>query len=390
MEPLVEAIGLVAPAGLKGVIVAETTVGDVRGREGFYHYRQYSAIVLAQERTLEDVWQLMIDGHLPTTKVQRESFAAETTLLGHLSPAVMTVLPAIAKVSEPLEGLRTAISLAAAEHGMQPNIDISPAARRQDALFLTAITPPLLCALYRLRHDLPVVTPEPERGYANNYVLMMTGREASPEHVRAVEQYLITTIDHGFNASTFTARVVASTGADLGACVTAAIGALSGPWHGGAPSRALALLDEVGTPDRIEQVVRPLIERGDKVMGFGHPVYKTDDPRSVFLRGVARSLVIDDRSKQLVDCAEAVEAGVFRLLAELKPGRELHTNVEFYAGVVMELCGIPRTMFTPTFACSRVIGWCANILEQAADNKIIRPSAKYVGTNPPQPVPPVL
>jgi citrate synthase len=184
---------------------------------------------------------------------------------------------------------------------------------------------------------------------------------------------------------------VASTGADLGACVVAAIGALSGPLHGGAPSRALALLDAIGGPDvldlpdpavRVDEVVRPMIEAGDKIMGFGHAVYRTDDPRSLLLRDLAREL--GGREAQL---GELVEQRVIELLAELKPGRGLRTNVEFYAGIVMDACGVPRSMFTPTFASSRVIGWCANVLEQAADNKIIRPSARYVGPRAPQPVP---
>jgi citrate synthase len=251
------------------------------------------------------------------------------------------------------------------------------------------VTPTLLCALHRLRHDQAPVEPRADLGYAANYLWMLTGEEPSAAHAGAVERYLISTIDHGFNASTFTARVVASTGADVGACVVAAIGALSGPLHGGAPSRALALLEAIGSPDRIDDVVRPMIVGGDKIMGFGHAVYKTDDPRSVMLRGVAERLGTTDEARAFVDFAVQVEARVIALLDELKPGRELRTNVEFYAGVVMELCGVPRTMFTPTFASSRVIGWCANILEQAADNKIIRPSARYVGTPPPQRVMPL-
>jgi citrate synthase len=378
---------LVAPPGLKGVIVADTTVGDVRGLEGFYHYRQYSAVELAEQRPLEDVWRLMIDGSLPTTLAARERFAEDVRSLSAVPESVLAVLPAIAAVSEPLDGLRTALSLAAGHRGMQPNIDISIEQRRSDALSLCAVTPTLLCALNRLRNGLTPIAARTDLGYAANYLWMMHGVESPPEHVRAVEQYLITTIDHGFNASTFTARVVASTGADFGACVTAAIGSLSGPLHGGAPSRALALLDEIGTPDRIDAVVRPMIVSGDKIMGFGHPVYKTDDPRSVLLRSVARGLATGSESQRLVTFAEEVEAAVFRLLAELKPGRQLHTNVEFYAGVVMELCGIPRSMFTPTFASSRVIGWCANMLEQSSNNKIIRPSARYIGVEAPQPVP---
>jgi citrate synthase len=379
------------PRGLKGVVVADTEVGDVRGQEGFYHYRQYSAVDLAEARPLEDVWRLLLDGALPATAAERAAFVDEVRPLRDLPAELVPVLPAIAAAGPPLDGLRTALSLAAAARGLQPTIDIDRRQQREDALFLCAITPTLLCALHRTGAGLTPVAPRADLGWTANYLWMLLGTEPSPDHVRALEHYVVSTIDHGFNASTFTARVVASTGADLGACVVAAVGALSGPLHGGAPSRALALLDEIGgtavldDPDpvgRIDAVVRPMIEAGDKIMGFGHAVYRTDDPRSVMLRSVARRL--GGRQAQL---AELVEGRVIELLDELKPGRGLRTNVEFYAGVVMEACGIPRSMFTPTFASSRVIGWCANVLEQTADNKIIRPSARYIGPPPPQPVP---
>ncbi len=211
---------------------------------------------------------------------------------------------------------------------------------------------------------------------------MITGEVPEDQFARGIEQYQITTVDHGFNASTFTARVITSTGADLAAAVVGGIGALSGPLHGGAPSRALDMLDAIGTPDKTDAWVRDAVDEGERIMGFGHRVYKTEDPRSRLLKGVAERLGGD-----MVDFAKQVEKTVVDVLAELKPGRELYANVEFYAGVVMDRCGLPREMFTPTFASSRVIGWCANILEQAADNRVIRPSARYVGPPPPQPVP---
>jgi citrate synthase len=378
------------PRGLKGVIVADTEVGDVRGSEGFYHYRQYSAVELAGRRPIEDIWRLMIDGSLPVLAAEREAFVHEVEPLRQIPAPVRSVLGEIAASGQPLEGLRTALSLTAASHGLQPLLDIDATRRRADALVICAVTPTLLCALHRTRLGLPVIDPRPDLGYAANYLWMLSGVEPSPLHARAIEQYMISTIDHGFNASTFTARVVASTGADLGACVVAAIGSLSGPLHGGAPSRALALLVEIGSPDRIDAVVAPMIEHGEKIMGFGHAVYTTDDPRSVMLRGVARGLATDHESREFVAFAEATEAGVIRLLDELKPGRQLRANVEFYAGVVMRLCGVPPEMFTPTFASSRVIGWCANVLEQALDNKIVRPSARYIGPPPPQAIPPLV
>ncbi len=193
---------------------------------------------------------------------------------------------------------------------------------------------------------------------------------------------MILTIDHGFNASTFTARVVTSTGADLAAAIVAAIGALSGPLHGGAPSRALDMLDAIGTPDRAEAYVRNAIADGERIMGFGHRVYKTDDPRSILLRSVAEQL-----GGPLVAFSQSVERTTVDVLAELKPGRHLYTNVEFYAGVVMHTCGIPREMFTPTFAAGRMIGWSTHVMEQASHNRLIRPAARYVGPPPPQRVP---
>jgi citrate synthase len=237
-------------------------------------------------------------------------------------------------------------------------------------------------SLHRLNQGLEPIEPHPDLGYGANYLYMLTGEVPDPDVARAVEQYQMTTVDHGFNASTFTSRVVTSTGADLGAAVVAGIGALSGPLHGGAPSRALDLLDAIGTSENARPYLTEAVQRGDKIMGFGHAVYRTDDPRSVFLRGVAERI-----GAEKIDFAKDVERTVVEVLAELKPGRDLYANVEFYAGVVMDHCGLPRDLFTPTFASSRVIGWCANILEQAADNRIIRPSARYVGPPPPEPVP---
>lgn len=373
------------PRGLKGVIVTETAIGDVRGTEGFYHYREFSAVDLARTRTFEDVWHLMVHGTLPGPAELAE-FTGRTAALRRLPDDVRDALPAIARSgarSGPLAGLRTALSLAGASAGFRPLYDIGADRRLTDALAACAQVPTLLTALYRLGQGLEPVEPREDLPYAANYLYMLTGRVPDPARARAIESYLISTVDHGFNASTFTARVVASTGADLAACLTAAVGALSGPLHGGAPSRALDTLDAIGTPDRIDGWLREHIEAGDRIMGFGHPVYRTEDPRSRMLKGIARGFGGD-----LVDFALKVEERAEAVLAELKPGRELHINVEFYAGVVMELCGLPREMFTPTFAAARSVGWCANILEQAQDSKIIRPSARYVGPPPARPAAP--
>ncbi|GGP46468.1 citrate synthase [Streptomyces melanogenes] len=372
------------PRGLAGVVVTDTALGDVRGREGFYHYRQYSAVELAQTRGFEDVWHLMFHGELPDAAA-RADFTARTAALRHLPREVTDALPGIAAAgaaSGPLAGLRTALSLLGAAQGFRPVYDLDADRRREDALAACAAVPTLLTALYRLGQGLDPVEPRDDLSYAANYLYMMTGSEPAPDRVRAIERYLISTVDHGFNASTFTARVVASTGADMAASLVAAVGALSGPLHGGAPSRALDTLDAIGSPDRIDAWVRERVLAGDRIMGFGHPVYRTEDPRSRMLRGIAEGI-----GGPLVAFAVEVERQVEAILAELKPGRELHTNVEFYAGVVMELCGVPREMFTPTFCAARVVGWSANILEQAEDSKIIRPAAHYAGPPAPQPVP---
>jgi citrate synthase len=376
-----EESGLDVPRGLEGVVVAETSIGDVRGTEGFFHYRQCSATELAARRSLEDVWTLLFDGALPD-RAGSERFAAEVAGLRELPPGLARLLPSIAPLGGPLDALRTAVSLLGAELGWPATHDIGAGELRHQALRLCAVVPTVLASVHRLRRGQEPVPPRADLSVAANYLWMLLGEEAPEAHVRAVEQYMVLTIDHGFNASTFTARVITSTGADLAAAIVGAVGALSGPLHGGAPSRALAMLDSIGTPDRAEAWIRDAVTRGDRIMGFGHRVYKTDDPRSLFLRDVARSLGGD-----LVDFAEQVERTTVDVLAELKPGRSLYTNVEFFAGVVMHTCGIPREMFTPTFASSRTIGWAAHVMEQAADNRLIRPAARYVGPTPPVPVP---
>ncbi|MGW3155574.1 citrate synthase [Streptomyces sp. NPDC001089] len=373
------------PRGLAGVVVTETALGDVRGLEGFYHYRQYSAVELARTRGFEDVWHLLVHGELPDP-ARSAAFAARIAPLRRLPEEVRAALPAIAAATGsagPLAGLRSALSLLGAASGFRPLYDIDADRRRADTLAACAAVPTLLTALYRLGKGLEPVEPREDLPYAANYLYMVTGAEPDPVRARAVEQYLISTIDHGFNASTFTARVIASTGADVAACLVGAVGALSGPLHGGAPSRALDTLDAIGAVERVDPWIRARVLAGERIMGFGHAVYRTEDPRSRMLRGIAQEF-----GGPLADFAVEVEHRVEAILAELNPGRALHTNVEFYAGVVMELCGLPREMFTPTFAAARTVGWSANILEQAEDSKIIRPAARYVGPVAPVPVPP--
>jgi citrate synthase len=374
------------PRGLEGVVVAETAVGDVRGQEGFYHYRQYSAVELAERRTFEDVWYLLFEGAVPDRHRAR-AFGESVAAMRDLPPGLAALMPALAGQGTPLDVLRTGVSVLGAELGWQPTHDLDVATLSSQARRLCALVPTVVTAAYRLARGLEPVSPRADLSYAANYLWMLRGVEPSAAEARALEQYLVLTIDHGFNASTFAARVIASTGADLAAAICGAVGALSGPLHGGAPSRALQMLDDIGpdgpqATERAEDWLRAAVEQGDRLMGFGHRVYKTDDPRARFLRQVATTL-----NGPLVSFAAEVERIAVDVLAELKPGRQLYTNVEFYAGVVLHTCGVPREMFTPTFAASRTVGWAAHVLEQAADRRLIRPSSRYVGPSAPQPVP---
>ncbi|GAB3872536.1 citrate/2-methylcitrate synthase [Terrabacter terrigena] len=373
---------ITVPRGLARVVVTDTELGDVRGEEGFFHYRQYSAVELAGQVGVEAAWHLLFHGHLPSDD-ELATFTAEIGRLRVLPPALADLLPAIcATTGDSLQVLRTALSAWGGVAGLRTLYDSGEDERTAAAMAAASVTPTILAAAHRLHHGLEPVPADPTLGHTEDYLRMVSGERPSTRDVRAVEQYLVATMDHGFNASTFTARVIASTGADLAACLVGAIGSFSGPKHGGAPSRALEALDEIGTLDRADAWVRRQVEAGGRIMGFGHAVYRTRDPRSEMLKAIARGW-----QDPLVDLALGVEDAVEATLAELKPGRELHANVEFYAGVVMKLAGLDPSMFTPTFCVARVVGWTANVLEQSRDPKIIRPAARYVGPPPPQPVP---
>ncbi|GAS99063.1 citrate (Si)-synthase [Mycolicibacterium canariasense] len=368
-----------AAPGLANIVAADTAIGDVRGDEGFYHYGPYSAVELAATRTFAEVWFLFVHGRLPSGAEAAE-FAAHTATLRAIPADVAPILRMVAlggAPEHPLAALRTVLSAVATALGLQPVWDLDEDARRRDALLLAAITPTVLAALYRIGQGLEPVPPDPTLPAAAHWLYLLTGRRPAAEHARAIEQYLIATVDHGFNASTFTARVVASTGADVGSAICAALGAFSGPLHGGAPDRALDALDAIGDPVNATAWTHAALDRGERIMGFGHAVYRTADPRAELLKSIATGL-----GGELADRAVRVERDVTEVLAQRRHGRELRANVEFYAGVVMEQCGVPRAMFTPTFAVSRVVGWSAHILEQALSRKIIRPRARYVGPQP--------
>lgn len=365
------------PPGLNGVAVADTAIGTVHGDEGFYHYRRYDATELARSVGFEEVWYLFEHGELPTG-VELDRFRSEVEPLRDLPADLGPLIEAAARTGgSPLAQLRTVLSATQQVIGLAPMLDLGVDERRRQARSIAALTPTVLAALHHAAAGTEIPTPMPGLDHAASYLRAVTGRTPSAAHARALEQYLMLTVDHGFNASTFTGRVVASTGADIADVVCAAIGALAGPLHGGAPSRALDALDAIGDPAHAARFVRTELAAGRRIMGFGHAVYRAPDPRSGLLREVAESL-----GGPLVEQAMATEVEILATLAELKPDRPLPSNVEFYAGVIMETVGLPRSMFTPTFAVSRVIGWVTHALEQAAVGKLIRPAARYVGPRP--------
>ncbi|MGB3695855.1 MAG: citrate/2-methylcitrate synthase [Gordonia sp. (in: high G+C Gram-positive bacteria)] len=366
---------ITVPRGLKNVAVTDTAIGDVRGDEGFYHYRRYDATQLAQSSTFEDVWHLMLLRELPDADRSAE-FAKRVGELRVLDGATVDLLRRIVTPDvEPLAALR--VALAAEGLRERPLFDLPDAERLQSALRYTALTPSIIAAAHRLARGLDVLDADPAAGHAADYLRMATGT-ADDEAVSALQTYLVTTVDHGFNASTFAGRVVASSGSDMTSSLLGALGAFLGPLHGGAPGRALAALEAIGDPANTREWVRDRIAAGHVIMGFGHAVYRTHDPRAELLKAVVTSRY----DSPLVRQAVAVEAEIESAMAELKPDRQLYANVEFYAGVLMHEVGLPPAMFTPTFAVARIVGWTANILEQTAEGKIIRPSARYVGPEP--------
>ncbi len=352
--------------GLEGIVAATTAISKVEGEAGRLIYHGYNIHDLARTTTFEEVAHLLWFGHLPT---QHELTDLKAKLVAQriLPPAVVEVLRSLPKTAEPMDAVRTATSAwGAMEIKGKPSIE--------QAIAVTARFPLFLAAFQRLRNGLEPLESQPELDYAGNYLYLLTGQAPKEEHIKGLNAYLVLLADHGMNASTFTARVVASTESDIVSSVVAALGALKGPLHGGAPSKVLDMLHEIGTVENAEPWLRNAITHGGRLMGFGHRVYKTEDPRAEELREMAR--VADPQGFVL---SRRVEELAISLLDELKPGRRLYTNVEFYSAALLNSVGLSGDLFTPTFAVSRVAGWTAHILEQVQNNRLIRPEADYTG-----------
>jgi citrate synthase len=351
--------------GLDGVVAATTRLSHVDGERGELIIGGFPVEELAANATFEETTWLLWNGELPTapelagfreTLARRRRLPAPTlALLGECARAAV----------DPMDALRMAIGTVSLES--------------EDATALLAKAPTIVAAYHRLRGGHEPIAPREELGHAENFLYMLGGVAPDAERVRALETYLNTVVDHGLNASTFTCRVITSTGSDLVSAVSGAVGALKGPLHGGAPGPALEMVFEIGEASRAEAVLRRKIEGGERLMGFGHRVYKVRDPRADVLAAAAERLFTRGGDRQLYALARSVEGTALRLLEEYKPGRRLQTNVEFYTALVLHGLGLDVSLFTSTFAVSRTSGWIAHALEQRATGRLIRPTSTYSG-----------
>ncbi len=360
--------------GLEGIIGAQTAISMVDGANGRLVYQGYVIADLAEEMSFEEVAFLLWEGRLPN-RSELEALSAELGGSRELTDAARDTLAALPVDTDPMDALRSVVSVQGVEHRLAKPT-------RPLAIHATASFPTILATFYRRQKDLEPVEPRRDLGHAANYLYMMNGKEASPEIVRALNTYLVLLADHGMNASTFTARVVASTESDLISCLVGAIGALKGPAHGGAPSAVIEQIEQIGTADNAKPWMRDARKRGVRFMGFGHRVYRVYDPRAKILKEMCERM-----NPKFYALARAVEETALTILHEEHPERPQSTNVEFYSAGVLQAIGLPKEYFTPTFAVSRVAGWSAHVLEQAAHNRIIRPQSEYIGPEPRKPVP---
>ena len=351
--------------GLEGVVAAATRLSHVDGEAGELIIAGFPVGELAAHAKFEETTWLLWHGNLPTTR-ELDAFRAELAHHRTLPSATLAILHECARARvDAMDALRIAL-------GTVSLVSNDPAA-------IVGIAPTIVAAFSRLVSGNEPISPRTDLGHAANYLYMLTGDVPDAERVRALETYLNTVVDHGLNASTFACRVITSTGSDLVSAVVGAIGALKGPLHGGAPGPALETVFEIGDASRAESVLRAKIESGERLMGFGHRVYKVRDPRADVLAVAAERLFTRAGDMRLYTLAREVEATALRLLEEYKPGRRLQTNVEFYTALLLHGLGLDVPLFTPTFAIARVSGWIAHAIEQREANRLIRPKSVYVG-----------
>ena len=357
--------------GLEGVVAAQTRISDVDGRRGRLFYAGYDIADLAAHATFEEAIYLLHHLELPTAAQLSETVAdlrAESTL----DPLLVELIASLAERTGPMTTLRTAVSAAAAT---DPDDDDSDEASLRKSYRLIAITPQIIATYQRLRSGGDAIEPRDDLGVAANFLYALTGKQPDPQVARDFDVVLVLYADHTLNASTFAGRVAAATLADMYAAATAAVATLQGPLHGGAIAEVREMLDEIGSPDRAPDWVREKLGRKEKVMGFGHRVYKTWDPRATVLREIAERL-----GRQFGD-TRWFETSV-RVQETVMEAKTLYPNVDFYTASVYSALGLPPDLYTPLFAAARMAGWTAHIREQHADNRLIRPDSEYVGPEP--------
>lgn len=365
--------------GLEGVVAAQTALSSVDGQKGELVIRGFAVEDLAPHAAFEETVFLMWHDRLPdagTLDRFRAELASQRELERH---TVELLKSAAARRAHAMDALRMACGSLTGTGAAGSITPGGAAGARDDALRLVAAFPVIVAAYHRLSQGLEPITPRQDLPHAANFLYMLNGREAPSAFVRALDTYWNTVVDHGLNASTFTARVIVSTESDVVSAVTGAVGALKGPLHGGAPGPALDLVFEIGSVENAEGILRQKLARGERLMGFGHRVYRTRDPRANVLGAAAERLFDRAGDRQLYELARAVEACALRLLREHKPGRALQTNVEFYTALLLHGIGFPTPLFTPVFAAGRVAGWTAHCLEQLASNRLFRPQSTYIG-----------
>jgi citrate synthase len=365
--------GSAVSTGLRGVVAASSSIGDVNGEKGELIYQGLNIHDLATKSTFEEVVFLLWNGRLPKPAELdelRKSIAASYELPAEIIEVVKGMAARVPKSADPMDRLRTVVSALAMFDDEAR--DLSRETSIRVATRLTARFPTIVAAIDRARNGQEIVQPKPELNIATNFLYMLKGEMPDEFDAHVLDVALILQADHELNASTFTARVVAGTLADMYSCVTAALGALSGPLHGGANTAIMKILLEIENVDRVEDYVKDALSKKKKIMGFGHAVYKTEDPRATHLRRFSKEMGERKGDTKWYDITAKLEA-------IMKREKNLLPNVDAYSASTYYMMGIPLDLYTPIFAISRISGWTAHILEQYADNKLIRPRAEYVG-----------
>ena len=362
--------------GLEGIVAAATQIAEVDGQQGRLILRGYDIDQLVTHCSFEEVAYLLWHGKLPN-EAELKGLQKEISGARHLPAPALAALQDLAPHATGMHILRMAASMLSLDDASVDSLDAATNGPR--AARLLAQMSAIVAHTWRLRNGQQIVEPKPEHGMAEGFLYMLEGKEPEEARIRGLNSYMIAVSEHGLNASTFTARVIASTNSDMVSALTGAVGALKGPAHGGVPGPVLQMLREIGTPDKAEAFIRNEITQGRRIMGFGHRVYKVRDPRAAILSTAAEQMAAGTGDRTLLDLTRAVEETTVRVLEEMKPGRALYANVELYAALILHAVDVPSDLFTPVFGIARTAGWTAHILEQYSDNRIFRPQSIYVG-----------